>query len=695
MASYCPYCGTPASEEGRFCMRCGRERPPLPDAPPTATAPGAPGSSASPDAPGTPDAPGAPDAPAAPDAPPAPPAPASPPSVPRGPSDALLKSPAAPPTPPTGPPAPVTPPASPGPAGTPAAPSGIPTPPAPPTPPNPPGPPSPPVPPAPPAGQALGAPELVASSAPPPHPAAAPPSVAGGAAFPPGHVLPPPPPSGAPSAFLRRTTRGDWGGAVQTALLPLVLLLVAAFALAAPTYGQSATDDDTVGFGDRFGIALAVVLQSVGGDVTIERNDSVDHRVRPDSLLDGGIDYEGEYVPADESHATGGGMFGEVSPGKGSFSLTPLSVLLLWLLALYAGLRALRGRLLRAPREPAPDGPWSGVPGASPWARGDTAGLEAAARVTALVTAGTLVLALFARPALHDVEASGSLLAVPGTLLLTAVVSAAVLSRDEHASWLAARPALARLATAFGTALRALAFTLALAAAVLAVVYLQADDFDESPFFGDELSGHLVALLMLLNFAVSGAAFAWGASARTETGSGVRYERDGFGLTELGDAVGGWAVAGSLAAGALCALFLGVLAARRHTRAPDRVLAGALFLGLFVTLVAFGGLGLEWSGGMGLYGGGGQSSHFGTEVSDALFFALPWVAGGLVVGALLVRLIAAPTPTPTPPPSAAPTPPPSAGGTAGPSAPAAVPPPGTEASSESGNSPDAPPPSRS
>ncbi|MDX2810267.1 zinc ribbon domain-containing protein, partial [Streptomyces scabiei] len=29
MTSYCPHCGTPGPDEARFCMKCGRERPPV------------------------------------------------------------------------------------------------------------------------------------------------------------------------------------------------------------------------------------------------------------------------------------------------------------------------------------------------------------------------------------------------------------------------------------------------------------------------------------------------------------------------------------------------------------------------------------------------------------------------------------------------------------------------------------------
>lgn len=32
MTSYCPHCGTPGPDEARFCMKCGRERLPVPAA---------------------------------------------------------------------------------------------------------------------------------------------------------------------------------------------------------------------------------------------------------------------------------------------------------------------------------------------------------------------------------------------------------------------------------------------------------------------------------------------------------------------------------------------------------------------------------------------------------------------------------------------------------------------------------------
>ncbi|NED13373.1 zinc-ribbon domain-containing protein, partial [Streptomyces sp. SID9124] len=34
MPSYCPFCGTPAPDEARFCQKCGRERPAVPAAAP-------------------------------------------------------------------------------------------------------------------------------------------------------------------------------------------------------------------------------------------------------------------------------------------------------------------------------------------------------------------------------------------------------------------------------------------------------------------------------------------------------------------------------------------------------------------------------------------------------------------------------------------------------------------------------------
>ncbi|MFD0512601.1 zinc ribbon domain-containing protein [Streptomyces aureus] len=79
----------------------------------------------------------------------------------------------------------------------------------------------------------------------------------------------PPPPAFAPGgpspvgAFLGRAFRGDWAGSAQAALWPVGLLVIAAVALAVPSYGQGS--DVVVGFGDRMRISLALLLQSLGG----------------------------------------------------------------------------------------------------------------------------------------------------------------------------------------------------------------------------------------------------------------------------------------------------------------------------------------------------------------------------------------------------------------------------------------------
>ena len=96
MTSYCPHCGTPGPDEARFCMKCGRERPPVPAAE-TGTGAGT-GAGAAPAPPAIP-----PSAPPA--AFPGTPVPAQPPGAP------AMAPPAAPPSappgaPPLGPPPP-------------------------------------------------------------------------------------------------------------------------------------------------------------------------------------------------------------------------------------------------------------------------------------------------------------------------------------------------------------------------------------------------------------------------------------------------------------------------------------------------------------------------------------------------------------------------------------------------------------
>ncbi|MEU0690198.1 zinc ribbon domain-containing protein [Streptomyces uncialis] len=455
---------------------------------------------------------------------------------------------------------------------------------------------------------------------------------------------PPPPPPSNGAAFLRRALSGDWGGALRAAVWPLVFLAALAFALAVPSYGQDMSDDDAVGFGDRFQITLALVLQGVGGDLEAETS-----RTDRSDDIGPGEDWDSAR-PGEDSYGYEPTLSEQLGVATSSMELIPFTVTAGWLLTLYAGLRLLRDRDRRrlaagatataAPGTGPPAGAWAG---AAPWTQGATSGLEAALRVGLLVTAGVLVLALFAQPTIQGVAlSSGAPFAVLGALLLSLVLSAVVLARDEHTGWLAARPGLQALTRACGTALRAMTFALALCSVVLLIVYTQLDEFDEGgSLYGEDFPTTLTVALLLLNLGVAGLGLSWGAPVEAEFSSRLRPEEEALGLSELGDLVGSWAVAGTLAVGAVSVLFLGVLAARRHERRAEQLLAGGLFLGLFLLLAGIGGYGMTQGAPTGSYRGG-EEMHVGTAIPDALLFGTLWVAGGLLAGALLVSLLRPP-----------------------------------------------------
>ncbi|MFF7389920.1 zinc ribbon domain-containing protein [Streptomyces scabiei] len=494
---------------------------------------------------------------------------------------------------------------------------------------------------------ACGRERVPAAPAPPPDPPGAP------TLGPPPPPPPPPPPAYAPvpasapvpvrpspvGAFLGRAFRGDWGASAAAALWPVGLLLAAALALAVPSYDQSATDDDFVGFGDRLGLALAALLQGLGGGFRISES--------------GGGDFAGDYRSAE---------------GALTLTLVPLTVTVLFLGALILGVRQLRTRLVtRAAYAGA------GAPGAGP-AGGRTTGLEAALRVTLLVTTAVLLLGLFAQPDIARVEVSASpWRAALGALLLTAAVSAGLLQRDDLAAWLAVRPGPRTLFRATGTAVRAMAVVLALCSLVTFVLLAANDEWQTE--WEEDLNPLLLVLIVLPNLAVHLLGLSWGASvqgeaSRTRSGDDTSYdssgdyglvesgpyggyERESFGLSELGDAVNSWAVVGALTLGAVCALTLGVLAARRSSGRGEQLLAAGVFFGLFLLLAGISGFGMEASG--------SATTEFTTEFSAAgeveagldlpevLLFSLLWIFAAAFLAPYLVQMTGARTAVIAPP----------------------------------------------
>ncbi|MFE7759870.1 zinc-ribbon domain-containing protein [Streptomyces sp. NPDC057438] len=514
-----------------------------------------------------------------------------------------------------------------------------------------------------------------ATPAPPAAPPAAPPSVPPSA--PPGAPPlgpPPPPPEYAPiparpspvGAFLGRAFRGDWAGSALAALWPVAFLLVTAVALAVPSYGQGGEgEEDFVGFGDRLALALAGVLQGLGGGFEISET--------------GGGDYSGEFRSAE---------------GALAVSLVPLTVTALFVGALVIGVRLLRTRLATPGANGGVygsayggvpggtyaggfGGTYAGVPGAAVAGGGRTAGLEAAVRVTLLVTAAVVLLALFGQPEIAVVEVSTSVWRTAlGALLLTAAVSAGLLQRDDLAAWLAVRPGPRALFRATGTAVRAMVIVLVLCSLVAFVVLAANDEWQAE--WDEELSPLLLVLLVLPNLAVHLLGLSWGASVQGEAGRtglgesasfgsdssgdhglgesnpyGGGYEHRAFGLSELGDAVNSWAVVGVLTLGAVCALTLGIIAARRSTGRGEQLLAAGVFFGLFLLLAGVSGFGMEASGSAtsefsSEFSAAGQAD-VGLDIAEALLFGLLWIFGAAFLAPYLLQMAGARTAVVAPP----------------------------------------------
>ncbi|MFF1358122.1 DUF6350 family protein [Streptomyces sp. NPDC058297] len=399
------------------------------------------------------------------------------------------------------------------------------------------------------------------------------------------------------------------------------LLVIAAVALAIPSYGQGS--DVVVGFGDRMRIALALLLQSLGGGFEV-------------SASSGG---SSPFGGSDSPFGGGSGDMGAELSGGAALSLVPLTVTALWILAFWIGVRVLRSRLQARATSPA------GQPG-DPSGPG-TPGLEATLRVALLVTVCVLVLGLFAQPSVQGVSISSSpVLAALGALLISLAVSAGMLHRDDLAQWLAVRPGVRALVRATGTALRALAVVLVICSLAAFISITQIDDLGDVSDVSDlgqaDLSPLVFALLVLPNLGAMALGLGWGAPISFEAGGsstyGGGYEHHSFGLSELGDVTNAWAVVGALALGTVCALTVGVMAARRSADRREQLLSAGIFLGLFLLLGALGGLGVQATGAASDLGGGTGSAGVGLGMAEALLFGLLWVFAAAFLAPYLMQM---------------------------------------------------------
>ncbi|MFI8853161.1 hypothetical protein ACIGW3_23640 [Streptomyces sp. NPDC053499] len=365
--------------------------------------------------------------------------------------------------------------------------------------------------------------------------------------------------------FLARTVKGDWLGALRVAGWPLALVFVAACAIG--IWSDDDIDDLDIGWGTRMRVALAALLQGVGG---------------------------GFGVSADPDYRTDGVRVA----GSAEISGLPLLATALWIGALVLAARFERRRLATAP---------------------PSAGFEAALRIGVLGGLGAFALGLYASPSYEGLELESS----PGltllwAFLLSTVVAGTVLTRGTADAWLATRPGPRAVVGALRTAVLALVCVLALASVVMFVVLLASED--------DVSAGDVWGLVaMLPNVGAFGLALAWGAPIDvkwnvTEWSMG----RESFGYGELSDLADGWAVVGALAGGLACALLLGTLVARRSADRREQFLAAGIFVLGLLLVAGLAGAGFKagfheataavdgGSGGLGGDYGGNPDGDFGT-----------------------------------------------------------------------------------
>ncbi|MFI6766399.1 hypothetical protein [Streptomyces sp. NPDC050355] len=421
-------------------------------------------------------------------------------------------------------------------------------------------------------------------------------------------------------ALLARTVRGDWISAAKVAAGPTLLLLVLASVLA--MFSSDNAHSGGLGWGVRMRIALALLLQSVGGGVTLAG--------------DAGASL---------------GPFGEGLSGEATLSLVPLVVTMAW-----AGLLAAGARRFAAVR---PSGA-AGAPLTGPAADARTAVPETVLRVAALCGAGTFALGLLAQPSYSGVELSSApFLTLLWSFLLAAAVCGVTVGRGEAGAWLAARPGRRIALGALRTALLALLAVVLLAGVVAVVVLLtNAKDLDGG--------GVVAALVLLPNIGALALAMAWGAPVNAEWNLPaipfLDSGRQSLGYGELSHLGGGWVLFGVLAGALAGALLVGFLVVRRSADRREQLLSAGFFVVSLVLLVlvagasvsatfrAGGGDGYGYGDGYGSGYGGGYGSGYGGRLAGAhgelaaggaetLLFALLWTFGAVLVVPYLLRMV--------------------------------------------------------
>jgi hypothetical protein len=435
---------------------------------------------------------------------------------------------------------------------------------------------------------------------PPPSPVAAPtvhiPAPAG-----PPILLPavPPPAEPVPFAqtalarFLWRVFVGRWEWAAAVAAAPV--LAVTAVAVVAGAWSGTATHGTGVGFGTRTRAALALLVQGLGGSLSVTTPYSYDDMGLYYSYYDDGTISGSDSFPSDPGTVVG-------TAGRSTtqtYSFVPIAATVLWIGVLVLALYVLRKRL---------------------------SGPEAAVRVALLGAAGALALALVGRPVLGTTHFdSGPVPVTLWTFAITLATALLVLGADGLRARIAARPAVAAAVRALRTAVLALLLTVTAAGIVVFVIAVA---------HYDSLSGWGVAAagVMVLNAGVAGLNLGWGGPFQLSEGSQGAVYHVNFGLTDLEDVWGPGAVAGAVAGGVLCALLIGFLAVRLSRDRLEQFAVAGLFTVLFTLLAAVGGVSTDGST---LYdavsGAAPGHSEVTTSVAKALLFGLLWSFGGVLV----------------------------------------------------------------
>ncbi|MFI0155592.1 hypothetical protein [Streptomyces lydicus] len=463
----------------------------------------------------------------------------------------------------------------------------------------------------------------------PPAPPVQPPAAAPGpvASVPGGPTYAAGAPASPVGALLSRTAKGDWVAALKVAAGPTALLLV--LASVAAVFLADKAHSGGLGWGVRMRIALALLLQGVGGGVSLSGNASASLEA-----------------------------FGEGFAGEVTLSLVPLLVTAAW-----AGVLAFAARRFVAvrPGSPAQAGPAAAGAGAG------TAVLEAVLRVAVLCGGGAFVLGLLAQPSYDGVELSSApFRTLLWSFLLSAVVCGAAVGRGGAGARLAARPGWRAAVGALRTALLALLVVVTPAGVVTVVAVLATEKQDLD-------GGAIVAMLVLLpNIGALALAAAWGAPVTAEWNlPGVPFlstssGRESLGYGELGHLGGGWVLFGVIVGGVVGALLVGFLAVRRSAERREQLLAAGFFVVSLMLLVPAAGVsatavfrdgggsdggygsgsgdayGSGFGGGYGgAYGGhvAGAHGELGASGAETLLFALLWTFGAVLVMPYLLRMV--------------------------------------------------------